>query len=370
MHAPHAHSSRRDGRLTLVVIALCAAFAGVLIGSGTAATAATAVRAADDVKWSVAPADADGPDGRRWVQTSLPPGGGVDEHMAVRNLSDQPLTFALTAADGYLTDTGRFAMLTPDKTSVDAGLWIRVPETVTVAPGATEVVDIDVEVPDDAQPGEHLGAVAASIRSVGTDSSGAQVGIDSRMGFRVVIDVTGEAEPALAVTTLSSEYEMSWNPFAPGRLVVGMTAKNTGSVDLAVSAGAQAQGIVETRDDDEPLAPGAGRVYRVTLDEVWPWGAVGVTANVVGEASEFRSADRAHAERTETVWAMPWPQILCLVAVVAVIGAIVAVLRARSRARQRWEERVAAARAEGARDALADRGDASASDDAQARSRG
>lgn len=348
--------STRTGRL---VAALAAAALGALIGitavvpNALAAPADATILHADDVKWSVAPADADGPDGRRWVETTVPPGGEVSEHMAVRNLSADELTFAITAADGYLTDSGRFAMLTPDRRSVDAGLWITVPDTVTVAAGATAIVDVTVAVPADAKPGEHLGAVAASIRSVGTDASGASVGVDSRMGFRVVIDVSGEAKPALAVTSASSEYEMSWNPFAPGRLIVGMTAQNTGTVDLAVTPAASAQGRVVERADDGPLGPGASRTYRVAIDGVWPWGPVDVMASASGDAVEFRSADQARAERAASVWIMPWPQLALLTAVLMLIVIVLLVVRGRARARRRWDERIAAARAEGAREALA-----------------
>ncbi len=349
-------SSTRTRRL---VAALAAAALSAIIGITVAAPSALAAPArnteshADDVKWSVAPADADGPDGRRWVETTVPPGGEVAEHMAVRNLSGDELTFAITAADGYLTDSGRFAMLTPDRESVDAGLWITVPDTVTVAPGATAIVDVTVAVPDDAKPGEHLGAVAASIRSVGTDASGASVGVDSRMGFRVVIDVSGEAKPALALTHASSEYEMSWNPFVPGRLVVGMTAENTGSVDLALTPAARAQGHVTERPDDGPLGPGASRTYRIAVDGVWPWGPVDVVASASGDAVEFRSADHARAERDASVWIMPWPQLALLAAVLTVGAIVLMIVRSRARARRRWDERIAAARAEGAREALA-----------------
>src|SRR5215217_7145419 len=70
-----------------------------------AAPAAVPAQAADDdrITWSVAPADASGPDGRRVVDLELEPGERVVDHVAVSNHSATEVTFALTANDGYLT---------------------------------------------------------------------------------------------------------------------------------------------------------------------------------------------------------------------------------------------------------------------------
>ncbi len=94
----------------------------------------------DRITWGVKPADANGPDGRRGVDLVADPGTTVEEHIAVSNFSDVPATFALKAADGYLTANGRFNMLSSDQESTDAGTWFTVQESVEVGPKETVVV--------------------------------------------------------------------------------------------------------------------------------------------------------------------------------------------------------------------------------------
>src|SRR5699024_10887454 len=84
----------------------------------------------DRITWGVKPANADGPDGRRGVDLVADPGETIEEHIAVSNFGDVAATFALKAADGYLTANGRFNMLPSDQESVDAGTWFTVQETV------------------------------------------------------------------------------------------------------------------------------------------------------------------------------------------------------------------------------------------------
>ena len=126
-----------------------------------AAAAAEETETESSVTWAMSPADESGPDGRSWVELELDPGASATEHLAVRNFGDREVTFAITAADGYFTPTGRFNMLPSDATSVDAGTWISVDDQVTVAPGGTAALPFTVEVPDDATPGDHAARMAA-----------------------------------------------------------------------------------------------------------------------------------------------------------------------------------------------------------------
>ena len=80
--------------------ATAVALAAAVLASTATASAAVTVAVADDaaVTWSVAPATADGPDGRSWVELRLDPGETVTEHLAVRNLGESATTFVLRCA--------------------------------------------------------------------------------------------------------------------------------------------------------------------------------------------------------------------------------------------------------------------------------
>ncbi|MBD3940460.1 DUF916 domain-containing protein [Microbacterium sp. NEAU-LLC] len=316
--------------------AAIAAIAGVVLPLQLSAGAAAA---ADDgsVTWSVQPADENGPDGRPWIEQTLDPGESAQEHLAVRNFSDHDVTFRLTAADGYFNENGRFNILPAGQESTAAGRWIQLPESVTVAAGETAVVALMIRVPDDAEPGDHAAGVAASISSTGADDAGATVGVESRVGFRVMTRVTGELSPSAVVDKIETAYLTAWNPVAPGRLRVEFDVVNTGNTRLRIAGVVTADGRqVDFPPQDEPqeLLSGDARHFTVEIDGVWPQFVVPVAIDlepevivVSGEAPTL-AAMRADA----TAWAMPWPQLLVVLGV-GMLAAALVWRRGRSRGR-------------------------------------
>ncbi|WP_238432484.1 DUF916 domain-containing protein [Micromonospora tarensis] len=212
----------------MTVTPLRRALVALAVVSLTVAAAPAAVAAEPDPKaltWTVQPASATGPDHRRWITANLDPGQAVTEHLAVRNLSRSAVAFSLKAADGYLTDKGRFNMLSSDRPSVDGGTWIDVQQRVTVGPNETRVVPFTITVPRDATPGDHPAGIAATVTS-----TGGTVSVESRVGFRVMLRVNGVARAALPVGGLSTSYSPSWNPFRAGTVRVRYTVENDGNV--------------------------------------------------------------------------------------------------------------------------------------------
>ncbi|MBQ1051186.1 hypothetical protein KBX50_22275 [Micromonospora sp. C51] len=264
------------------------------------------------VTWAVQPADARGPDGRRWIEHTLDPGTVLTEHLAVRNFGDAPVVFALQAADGYLTDKGRFNMLTSGQESVDGGTWITLPETVTVGAKQTTVVPFTITVPPDATPGDHPAGVAATVTS-----TGGTVAVQSRVGFRVMLRASGTVTATVAVEDLSVRYERSWNPFAPGDVHLTFTAQNSGNVavtgDGVVRVG-ELFGLAGRSVSTEvpELLPGDGRQVEAHVGGIWGLGRLATTVEVTPTVV---SGDPAGAEVrpttiTVTAWTLPWPQLV------------------------------------------------------------
>lgn len=303
--------------LRAVACLLMATFALVW---GIAPSASADAEAPAPVTWSVSPADEQGPLKQSWVELELDPGSTAERHLAVRNLGDRDVTFAISAADGYFTDKGRFNMLPANATSVAAGTWIAVQGKVTVAAGDTAIVPFTVAVPDDATPGDHAAGIAASIYSQGA-KEGAQVSVESRVGFRVMTRVKGELNPQLAVSP-RGQYDMTWNPFAPGAATVDVDLENTGNVRLKVSAatpgGAQpGQDAKSSEAPAQELLPGDKRTITLNVAEVWPLGAVTVPVTVKQDVVTMSGSVEAlgTAVHDVTLWAIPWPQLIILFAV-------------------------------------------------------
>lgn len=326
-----------------------------LVSATVAPTAFASTSAPDDdsggsVTWMVRPSDGVGEDGRAWVELELDPGQAAREHLIVRNLSTSAVTFRLSAADGYFTESGRFNMLTSDTESVDAGTWIDIQEDVDVAAGADAIIPFTITVPPNATPGDHPAGVAASIRS----GDGEQVGVESRVGFRVMTRVTGELAPS-AAAEVSGEYSGSINPFDAGRIDVGYTVENTGNTRLSILPQVTVSALFGLVDytvagaEIVEIAPGESREADVAFPSVWPLFVytADVVATVVPVGEDLPTGEVEPATARSTVVAMPWSQLVTIV----VAGLLVWLLW---RDRRRREERVAELVAQARHDALAE----------------
>lgn len=323
-----------------------------LVALAAAAPAASAEEAAPAVTWSVSPADEAGPNGRAWVELELDPGASVVDHLAVRNLSAEATTFTLTAADGYFTPTGRFNMRAADVESVDAGTWISVEDTVTVGANETVVVPFTVTVPEVVEPGDHAAGIAASVLSEQAGSDGTKVSVESRVGFRVMTRVSGELAPAAQISGLSADYDLSWNPFAPGTVSVAFDVVNAGNarftVGGTVEGGGATVGYPGADAAAQELLPGDSRRITVAMNGVWPFFAVPIdvlaTPTVVTPDGSTIIAESATA--SVVVWAIPWAQLLVLLGLALIV---VAIFWTRIRSRRRVAALLAEAREEGRR---------------------
>ncbi|WP_205789210.1 COG1470 family protein [Microbacterium sp. CPCC 204701] len=297
-----------------------------LFGGTVEVHAATQVEDDDRITWSTRPADEAGHDGRSWVEQTLAPGESVSEHMAVSNFSAESVTFSLTAADGYFTPTGRFNMLPQSEPSTAAGTWITVEDSVTVAPGETVVVPYTVTVPHDAEPGDHAAGIAASLLSESSNPDGTGVGVESRVGFRVMTRVTGDLRPAGVVENVVGSYDALWNPFRPGSAQVSFEVENTGNVrflvDGTVSVGGHTVSAQQPDAQSQELLPGDRRSFTVTVDDVWPLFALPVTIAIDPTVVTLGGSEWAMNQVTAgaVIWAVPWSQLLVLLGLALAVG--------------------------------------------------
>ena len=349
-------------------IVLAAASIATLLSAGSAAAASTEpAESTDDVTWSVRPGDQNGEDGRSWVEWEADPGDEQTEHMVVTNHGDADVEFQLSAADGYFTDTGRFNMLPSDEESIAAGAWIDLPESITVPSGAAEVVPFTVTVPDNATPGDHAAGVAASIRSTGDGV----VGVESRVGFRVMTRVEGELQPQLAVDA-SGSYSGEVNPFSSGSVDVAYEVENTGNTllraqpEIALTGpfGVGSQRVAG--DEIVELAPGETRRGTVRVSDAWPLitydASVTATPLPVSDDLGFEAAEPVTAEAS--ILAMPWSQLVVLA--LALVLVTWSVWRRRID-KKRTERLIATAREEALAEAGAGGGDRPHADLSRAR---
>lgn len=338
-------------------LALCAAALAAVLGLFAVPAVAQADDAPSDaVSWSVSPADDTGADGRVSIQNELDPGESVDEHIVVRNLGAAGVVFSLSAADGYYTQAGRFDMLPSDQESTDSGSWITIPDDVSVPAGGSVVVPFTITVPENAEPGDHAAGVAASVTSVKKDDSGATgVGVESRVGVKVITRVAGDIVPAFAVQNVHTDYRVDPNPLKAGDLTVVFDVQNTGNarMDAVGALNIAGQQISFPAEGERPqvLLPGESRTITLTVSDVWPLFLLSGDLTVAPTAASLDGDDVAVETSTTalTVWAMPWPQLIVLAGIALIV---LALAWNRIRSRRRVDDMIARAVERGREEAL------------------
>lgn len=330
--------------LNVMIAILATAFSITAAWTLSPARADAATEDQPVVTWAVRPATEAGADGRAWAELEVDAGETVVDHAVVENLGSADAQFALSAADGYFTERGRFNMLNSSEESVGAGTWISLPEAVTVPARSAVVVPFTVAVPDNASPGDHAAGVAASVVQPGTPGSSA-VGVESRVGFRVMLRVSGVAKPSLAVGELETDIGQSWNPFAPATVDLTYRATNDGNMQVAFAHQVAGEKAVPRGE----LLPGESRRSRVTTT-AWPLFIVPLDLRVTPEVTNG-SAEIAPVTRTVWVWIIPWSQLLVLLGVALIIAGVLA---GRGRSRRKIERLLQEARDEARRKHSAD----------------
>ncbi|MGW0669212.1 WxL protein peptidoglycan domain-containing protein [Streptomyces sp. NPDC002746] len=247
--------------------------------------------AADNGSWSVFPATtATGT--RPYFYLSADPGATLTDKVTVKNKTAAPLTFRLYAADAYNTERdGGFAVRARNEKQRSVGAWATTGrDRVAVKPHGSVTVPVTIKIPEDAEPGDHPGALVALDERIDPADAGAvAVGIQKAVGARIYLRVNGPTMPALSVDDVRVEHTQ---PLVPGtgksRAVISYTLHNRGNVTLSPKVALKAEGLFGrtllardlTRIPSELLPR-----QEVRLTEEWKgapqleWGEVKLTAS-------------------------------------------------------------------------------------------
>ncbi|MCX4822973.1 DUF916 domain-containing protein [Streptomyces sp. NBC_01142] len=298
-------------KLLYVILPVLAA----LLLSGT-----PAAHAADNGNWSVYPTASE-LGGRPYFYLSADPGATLTDTVTVTNKTAAPLTFRLYAADAYNTERdGGFAVRTRKEKQRGVGAWAR-PERdrVTVPPHDSVTVPYTLTVPEEAEPGDHPGALVALDERVGPASGSVAVGVQQAVGARIYLRVNGPTVPALSVEDVELTHDQ---PLVPGTgessALISYTLYNRGNVTLNPKVALKAEGLfgrdLLSRDLKKIPSELLPR-QRIRLTEHWAgapqleWGEVKLTAS----ARDVRESAGA------SFFALPW--LVAVVLAVALAGA-------------------------------------------------
>lgn len=216
--------------------------------------------------FGVGPADGKQLDHRNKFDLQVTPGARVTDHVAVQNYGTKPQTLSLYATDALNSIDGTVGYLEGAAQPVDIGSWVTLgnakrpvvvpPRGLDGKPG-TVIVPFTVVVPKNAQPGDHVGAILASLQGLATDKQGDKVKLDQRVATRIYVRVAGQLAPALAVTNLKLHYGGSTKLLGSDDVRVTYTLKNTGNVALGAHQLVSVRNLLGMSSSGGQLVPGA-----------------------------------------------------------------------------------------------------------------
>lgn len=294
------------------------ALLALLLAALLAPAPAHAAPGGDDVRWSVQPSTANGPDGRDYVIRRAAPGEKLTDHVGISNLTTRPLKFSVYGTDAYTTADGSFALLPAADEPGDVGAWITLgAKEYTVPPNTRLDVPFTITVPAGATPGDHAGGVVASLAEERTDARGQKVLVDRRVAARVYLTVAGAVAPTLTIDSVRLEYAQSANPVDGGAMTVRYQVRNSGNLRLSGTGSIRVTGPFGWR-----LAGTEG----MPIPELLPGGTITVTERILGVQPTVLLAAHVDVEpdnfgrkmpaisRTTSVWAWPWALVGLLAA--------------------------------------------------------
>lgn len=353
---------RRIARLLLAAGIACTLGAG-LAGPGVAVADSPGKPPAvppGDISWSVAPATAQGTDGRtHFSYTGIKPGLVLHDHVGISNFSTEPVTFHVYPEDGVTTSDGSIGLASSQQKAVDLGAWVHLAQNVVTVPGRARLnMPFTVTVPANASPGDHVAGIIASVTQA---AQAGKVTREDRVGVAMYVRVTGPLHPTFGIESVSfSGYHGTANPLGGGTATVSYTVHNTGNVRL---------GGNQTVTVTGPFGIAVATVHPRGLYELLPGGSVRVTARVSGivplgpmgvhvtvdptvvPGSPALGVPITPATYTAGMWATPWTQLLVLLVLIAIGWVLVRWLRTR---RRHQSDALAAAVEQGRREAAAE----------------
>lgn len=284
-----------------------------------------------NITFGAGPANPKKPDGRTLFTYDASPGGRIEDHIAILNITHHPETLRVYTVDVDAGPDGGFFYPPRTAARVGAGAWVAVgtPHAsglLHAKPRSTTILPIHLTVPANASPGDHVAAVVVSLTGLVKGKSGQRVNLEQRVATRVLVRVSGTLHPQLSVEHLTASYSGRLNPVKGGSVTVNYTVRNTGNAILGGTQQVNVHGLFGTTTQANSLP---------AIPTLLPGGSFSVTAHVADAFPEIRmTADvRVTPEGLQGdvnpglsvvtasthFWAIPWVLIAIIVLLLLII---------------------------------------------------
>jgi hypothetical protein len=297
--------------------------------------AASAAGTPGQVTWSVQPATSKGPDPTR-IEFSygvVAAGSSIADHVEIVNRSSQSAAFSVYATDATGTSPqGALLLLGSSQKSTDIGAWASFPggaqQLSTVIPGKTAIIEaFTINVPRQATPGDHTGAMVAAVGVSRRNAQGEMVVENYRIAVPLELRVPGPLHAGIQVQSISTGFSDPLNPFGTGSATISYTMTNTGNVRQSATPTVSINGPFGQTATVHPaklptILPGDSVRVTVNVPRLFPDGPM--TAQVDAKpgwpAGTIPLAQSApEATGSASLFAFPW-SLLGLILLLAAIG--------------------------------------------------
>ena len=134
-------------------------------------------------------------DGRPYYYYLAQPGSKLTDLVAVVNVGTTPIRLSVYSTDASNSLDGSFSFPAAADKPRDVGTWVHVTlphDASTVIKGrSTAFLPVTVTVPANASPGDHAGALVASLQGEVKNSQGQLVHLDQRVATRMFFRISG-----------------------------------------------------------------------------------------------------------------------------------------------------------------------------------
>jgi hypothetical protein len=202
------------------------------------------------------------PAGSSYFSYTLGPGSSVDDSLVISNAGSSEVILKLYAADGITSINGSTAFAGREDVRSNARSWLNATVSDVLVPASQEVaVAFQVNVPADAQPGDHVAGWVIEAPPRAGAAGGIGASIVERAGVAVVVRVPGEARPELVLGGICLNQETGSNYFeVPVRNEGNVLTRAAGTLTLTTDDGWE----VFTRHADlGNVVPGDGTFLRL-----------------------------------------------------------------------------------------------------------
>ncbi len=163
---------------------------------------------------------------KSWFIYTLEPGEIKEAKVNVVNLSDQPVEVKIYPVDAVTTKDGAFAPKSEDAERVDVGAWTTISVSeLSLEPNETKAIDFTLKVPENAEVGDHMGAIIVQGKEVPEAEKGTAMRVATRVGARIYLTVPGEMIKELELKEFSYKIEEN-------QVVFYLTLTNKGNVRI------------------------------------------------------------------------------------------------------------------------------------------